>query len=140
MLLVMNGTEIARRVRRAREDAGMSQEQLAIRAGVTRAWVSKLERGLIEDPGSDRMRRAAAALGADLNYLVTGEQPKEGVSIMVPADRLPLRKRIATLPGVLLEKYWRAVETLVAFEDELLDDMGDPEGKERRAKARGANE
>jgi transcriptional regulator with XRE-family HTH domain len=42
---------LAATVRKCREDAGVSQERLAARAGVSLSWLSKLERGEIIEPG-----------------------------------------------------------------------------------------
>jgi transcriptional regulator with XRE-family HTH domain len=51
----------ASQLRRARSDAGLSQDALAERAGVTQATVSLVERGL-QDPGLTLVLDLASAL------------------------------------------------------------------------------
>jgi transcriptional regulator with XRE-family HTH domain len=53
---------VGKRIRRAREKAGLSQVQLAKRVGVTRASVYNWEEGLT-DIRNDKMPALAAALG-----------------------------------------------------------------------------
>ena len=48
----------------------MTQEVLADRAGVSQAWVSKVEAGAIENPATDRVKNIAAVLGVSYRYLI----------------------------------------------------------------------
>ena len=61
--------QIGRRARIARTALGLNQGDLAIKAGVTRNYVSATERGAI---GLDtwRLRRLADALGVPLGWLL----------------------------------------------------------------------
>jgi len=52
---------MGRNVRRLREEAGLSQEQLAFEAGMKRSYVSDLERGT-RNPTVRALGRLAAAL------------------------------------------------------------------------------
>jgi transcriptional regulator with XRE-family HTH domain len=54
---------LGERLRRYREAAGYSQEELAERAGLTANAISALERGERKRPYPDTVRRLAAALG-----------------------------------------------------------------------------
>ena len=56
-------------LRRQRQVAGLSQEELAARAGLHRTFVSLLERGL-RNPSLDVVRRLAAPLGITAATLV----------------------------------------------------------------------
>lgn len=57
------------RVRGFRNDAGLSQEQLASKAGLTHATVSRIERGAHE--GTTRtVRKLAKALGVKVTELM----------------------------------------------------------------------
>lgn len=60
---------LGRRLRLARHTLSLSQQQLADRAGLSRNFISGLERGT---HGADvlRLRRLASALGVDLRDLV----------------------------------------------------------------------
>lgn len=56
------------RLKRAREGAGLTQEQLADRLGVDQVQVSKYERS-VTAPGIERLEPMAEAIG-DLSYMV----------------------------------------------------------------------
>lgn len=61
---------IARNVRRLRVARGVSQEALALDAGIDRTYMSRLEReGVSENPSLDVLERLAGALGCDLRDL-----------------------------------------------------------------------
>lgn len=54
--------------RRLREDAGMTREQLAVKAGVSVSMVRDLETGQRKSPRVDTCQKVAAALGKTLAY------------------------------------------------------------------------
>lgn len=60
---------LGRNVRRQRQARGMSQEQLALEAGMKRSYLSELERGL-RNPTVRALGRLATALGADPSDLL----------------------------------------------------------------------
>ncbi|MFN3932121.1 MAG: helix-turn-helix domain-containing protein [Brevundimonas sp.] len=60
---------LGRNVRRLREEAGLSQEQLAFDAGMKRSYLSDLERG-VRNPSVKAMARLAEALSADPRALL----------------------------------------------------------------------
>lgn len=55
-------------VRRLREEAGLSQEELAARVGRASSWLSQVESGN-RDPSWGDVRRLARALGVSLETL-----------------------------------------------------------------------
>ena len=57
------------RIRRLREEAGLSQAEMAERAGTTQDRVSRIERGRTE-PTLAMLRRLASALGTCVEDLV----------------------------------------------------------------------
>jgi transcriptional regulator with XRE-family HTH domain len=57
---------VGRNVRRLRVAAEIAQDELALRAGVDRAYVGKLERG-VANPTVDTLEKLAAALKVDLS-------------------------------------------------------------------------
>ncbi|TAJ91962.1 XRE family transcriptional regulator [bacterium] len=73
---------LARNLRRLRREAGVSQEELAHRAGIDRTYISSLERCKYA-AGIDVVERLAKALGATAADLLT----------TVPPSTLPSRKR-----------------------------------------------
>lgn len=60
------------RLQRLRQDQGLSQEELADRAGIHRTYVSGVERG-VRNPTITVLEKLAAGLGVDLRTLVTFE-------------------------------------------------------------------
>ena len=65
----MTDTEVGRRIREIRDQKGITQEQLADAAGLTRPYLSNLERGIATNPRLETLRAIAAALGCDLEIL-----------------------------------------------------------------------
>ena len=65
--------ELAGRLRKSREDAFLSQEELAKRAGVQAATVSRIERGVIDEPYLSTLRKLAKALDVDPKWLRSGD-------------------------------------------------------------------
>lgn len=54
-----------------RRDLGWTQDELAARAGISRGYLSRLERGLPERPGLDVITRVSAAMGRTWTELFT---------------------------------------------------------------------
>jgi putative transcriptional regulator len=65
----MSPRQFAMRLREAREARGMTQETLAKKVGVSRAYLSRLEMGR-HDPPLSRVRKLAKALGVKVETLV----------------------------------------------------------------------
>ena len=61
---------IARRLKALRENAGMSQQSLAVSAGLSVSLVSQIERGSRVDPRVSTITALATALGVSLDELV----------------------------------------------------------------------
>ena len=59
----------AMRLKQTRERRGMTQETLAKKAGVSRAYLSRLEMGR-HDPPLSRLRKLAKALGVPVTELL----------------------------------------------------------------------
>jgi transcriptional regulator with XRE-family HTH domain len=66
---------IASNIRRLRTAVGLSQEALAVDAGVDRSYMSRLERGTVS-VGVDVLERIAGTLGCKLAELF--REPTEG--------------------------------------------------------------
>jgi transcriptional regulator with XRE-family HTH domain len=58
-------------MRALRQQAGLTQEQLAARAGVAVATVRKIENGVVVEPGYFTVMALVRALGAGHNDLAT---------------------------------------------------------------------
>jgi transcriptional regulator with XRE-family HTH domain len=67
--------EIGSRIRAERSLLNLRQEELAERAGVSRNFVSAVERGT-QRLDAWRLRLLAGALDCDLSWLLLGDQPQ----------------------------------------------------------------
>lgn len=61
---------LAKQLRKLREAKGMSQTDLAKRAGVTQAYIASLESGARSNPSLDIIRKLAKVLKTDLANLL----------------------------------------------------------------------
>ena len=68
----MVGQSLASRLRRLREEQGLSLSEVARRAQVSKAYVSQLERGGSKEPSYSIVTRLATALGTTAQHL-TGQ-------------------------------------------------------------------
>lgn len=69
---------LGRALRHLREEATLSRQDLAERAGLSASWLSRVESGE-EDPPWGDMRRVASGLGVSLEQLAElAEQFEEG--------------------------------------------------------------
>lgn len=81
---------IGRRARERRTALGLEQREVAARADVSRAYVSRLERGIVAAPTVAELSKVAGALGYSLSELVSTE----------PSGAAPgLREELAKLFG-----------------------------------------
>ncbi|ENA1773843.1 helix-turn-helix domain-containing protein [Yersinia ruckeri] len=60
-----------------REELGLTQEDLAAKAGITRMAISKIELGMTQKPRADNLFSLAKALHVNPNWLVSGKGDKE---------------------------------------------------------------
>jgi transcriptional regulator with XRE-family HTH domain len=80
----------AQLIRSTRERAGLSQRQLALRAGTTQAAVSRLERGLVS-PTFETLRQL---------MLVMGEEPVlSGQRLPIDWDPVHMKSTLARTPA-----------------------------------------
>jgi SOS-response transcriptional repressor LexA len=66
-------TTFALRLRESRLAKGLSQNELADKAGVSQSLITKIESGNAQE--SRKASKLASVLGVDTNWLVTGKQP-----------------------------------------------------------------
>ena len=69
-------TQLGQRIKTARENAGLTQSQLAEIAEVSTNHISALERG-VYDTRAELLAKIATALGVDANYLLLGEKSEQ---------------------------------------------------------------
>jgi len=69
------GKLFGKRLKKAREAAGLSQEDLARRTATSVGAISKYERGKLGNPQSDRLLAMANVLGVSVDALIGNKQP-----------------------------------------------------------------
>ena len=75
----MNEETLGQRLRRLRTERGLSQEELARKAGIAaRAQISRFEGGT-RNPGPEALQSLANVLGVSLTYLISGTDEPEPV-------------------------------------------------------------
>ena len=98
----MTVEEFGRHLRDLRKRAGLSQRELAQRAGIDFTYLSKIENGRVDPPGEQTMRALAAALGADAETLLARARklPRDLKHLVAQGspEKALLLRRIATTP------------------------------------------
>lgn len=87
----MSGAEI---IRRARHDAGLTQQQLAVRLGISQAAVAQLERASA-NPTIGTLERALRATDHRLELRAVRAEPTVDLSLLREALRMTPAERIA---------------------------------------------
>lgn len=70
---LMDASTLGQRLRLARENARLTQEQLGDRVGVTHGAVSQWETGAVSRISATNLRRTASVLRVSLDWLLSGE-------------------------------------------------------------------
>lgn len=126
----VTGRRIAPVLARWRRGLGWTQDELATRAGISRGYLSQLERGVPERPGLDVLSRVCAALGrtwtdlyAEAGLSLPGDVTFDDISIglhdpelVLYLRRLPeLTDRDRSLLLALLRAFFErpTIETMV---------------------------
>jgi len=78
MLMVDVMTLGAVTLKRLRSRAGLTQQELATRSGLSIALIIALEQGKRDNPRLDTLRKLAAGLGCTVGELVGDEPPTPG--------------------------------------------------------------
>lgn len=68
---------IAEKIRNRRTELGLTQEQLAIKAGIPYTTLSKIENELVKNPTINALKKIADALEVSVDYLI-GDKSKHG--------------------------------------------------------------
>lgn len=77
----MDGKQFGLRVRLSRDDLGLTQEEVAARAGISRTHLTNIEKGRRANPGIEAVIALSKVLGVTINYLVgETEDPLPGNS------------------------------------------------------------
>ena len=68
---------IGTRIREFRKERGISQEALAVKAGIPMVSLAKVEQGKIQKPAFPMIWKISIALGITLDEFVEGLKPEE---------------------------------------------------------------
>jgi predicted transcriptional regulator len=108
-LLSFCSMNAARALRYARRRAGLTQRDLAVRAGVPQPGIARIESGVVS-PRMDTLAHLMAAAGSTLELA-----PRIGEGV----DRTMFAATLAQTPEQRIEAAGRAGTTLAAFRDEV---------------------
>ncbi|MGV9676425.1 helix-turn-helix domain-containing protein [Nocardia sp. NPDC003482] len=112
-------------LRAKREQAGLSQAEVARRAGADKTQVSRFEAGLVLTPRTDLLQAIGAVVGVSLtDILAAGKwiSPRD-----LPSMSPYLHAKYQHLPGDVLEKIEAYIETLARERDISFDDYSEPQ-------------
>lgn len=87
----MNLVELSQRIKRLRTERGLTLEQVAAQAGLTRGWLSKVENFRLT-PSLTALAGIAEALGVTMADLFTGLDRRPPLAIVRRDERLPMRR------------------------------------------------
>lgn len=76
-------------IRRIRRDAGLGQQELAERCGISKSQISRLESGEQKNPQIQTVIAIATAMGVSLDEIVYGESAETMTYLSKALDELP---------------------------------------------------
>lgn len=82
-------THIGDNIKRIRKTAGLSQQELAKRCGISKSQISRLESGQQQNPLIQTIAPIATALGASLDEIVYGETTETMTYLSKAMEELP---------------------------------------------------
>jgi SOS-response transcriptional repressor LexA len=105
----MGMRELGAHIRALRDDAGLTQEELGLRAGVTHSAISKMEHGRQKGTDYVLLRKLAAALGQDVRVFdaILRDEPLPPAAVPAPeiAREVALVGDVSAGPGAFIEGY-----------------------------------
>jgi len=110
---------LGREVYRLRLLRGFDQQELATRADTSRAYVSKLERGKIANPGMILLQRIANALDVPLRILMTAPNASARQEYHLSADFAELEQQVSVLPPDEVKALLKAFQAALEFARDL---------------------
>ncbi len=87
----MNLVELSQRIKQRRQELGLSLEEVAVAAGQTRSWLSKVENFRIT-PSLPALVRVAEALRSPLSELLAGLDSKPQIVVTKKKDRRSIQR------------------------------------------------
>lgn len=100
---------IGPRIRRERKRGELTLDELSARASVSTSYLSRLERGEIESPGFEELKRIAQTFGMTVSQL-SGEEPVEEDTSPALREAMHVLRQVQEEP-----QRWTAVDMLRAL-------------------------
>lgn len=114
----MNEKGLGRRLQQARQSAGLTQQQLCQKAGLSYSTLTKIERGAIKSPSIFTIGQIASVLNASLDELVGAEVTKGATgSFKKAVSKSGVRFAFFDINGCLVRFYHRAFGRLAEDTD-----------------------
>lgn len=107
----MDEVGLGRQLQKARQAAGLTQQELCQRAGLSYSTLAKIERGAIKSPSVFTIQSIASALGTTLNDLVGLATPQTVTPLKVRSQR-GVRFVYFDINGCLVRFFHRAFSRL----------------------------
>lgn len=107
----MDEVGLGRQLQKARQAAGLTQQELCQRAGLSYSTLAKIERGAIKSPSVFTIQSIASALGTTLNDLVGLATPQTATPLKVRSQR-GVRFVYFDINGCLVRFFHRAFSRL----------------------------
>ena len=79
---------VGERIKQLREKKGMNQKQLAEKAKMTRATISRIETGQVKEVKSEALKKLAVALGVTVDFLVGQSEEMSADDIIIADDQI----------------------------------------------------
>jgi XRE family transcriptional regulator, master regulator for biofilm formation len=74
------------KLKRLRKDKGYSLSKLSEITGISKSYLSLLERGIQKNPSIDITEKIAKALGVNINYLIKPTEDKKSQNSMIKLE------------------------------------------------------
>lgn len=138
----MGTKDVGMRVRHARELLGLTQVQLAKKAGVSQAAISELETGENRSPWGTNLVRIAEALKVGPDWLASGKGQMAGYEAPLPPEAIKIARKWLRLTAEARGQIDGLLDTLVktsaadkdAVEDERVEAAYGRPGSTRKPK------
>lgn len=111
--MAMDEVGLGKSLQRARQKAGITQQELCHRAGLSYSTLAKIERGAIKSPSVFTIQRIAQALGVDLNELI-GTAPSNSQIDTKKRSKIGIRFVYFDINGCIVRFYHKAFTKLAS--------------------------
>lgn len=103
------------RIRELRIKSGLSLNKLSKQTGISKSYLSFLERGIKSNPSLEILNKIAEALNVDIDYLI--KQVPYYNETKITNDKSMLKLQIELSEGMDQEKYKQIKELISLFND-----------------------